>query len=386
VDLSFTSEQEDLRARARDWLARHHPGPLPPDLAGRHRVLRAWQQELYDAGWVGLGWPREYGGQGGSAVDQIVFNQELARAKAPPPVGLVSLEVVGPTILRFGTEAQRRRHVAPLLRGDELWCQGFSEPGAGSDLASLETRATLEGDGFVVSGHKIWTTWAQYAEWCAVLARTRPDAPRHAGISYLLVDMRSPGITVRPIAQMTGDEEFSEIFFDAVRVPGENVLGPLHGGWTVAMDTLQHERGPAALRRQVEFRVALDDLVEQLLAADHPDLDDPAVLERLGECEVLVEVMQAQGYRTVDRIRQDALGEETSIEKLLLTETDQRLFTLALELLHDPRTATALDDSTLDRARWIHDYLFSRAASIYGGTSQIQRTIVAQRLLRLPKG
>ncbi len=349
-------------------------------------MLRAWQRQLYDAGWVGLGWPREYGGQGGSAIDQIIFNQEMARAKAPPPVGLVSLEVVGPTILGFGTEAQRRRHVAPLLRGDELWCQGFSEPGAGSDLASLRTRATADGDALVVTGHKVWTTWAQYAEWCAVLARTDPDRPRHAGISYLLVNMRSPGITVRPIVQMTGDEEFSEIFLDEVRVPLENVLGPLHGGWAVTMDTLQHERGPAALRRQVEFRVALDELMQQLLDEDHPDLDDATVLERLGECEVLVEVMQAQGYRTVDRIRDGALGEETSIEKLLLTETDQGLFALALELLEDPRTATALDGSVLDRARWLHDYLFSRAASIYGGTSQIQRTIVAQRLLGLPRG
>ena len=365
------------------WLDGESIPSLPSDLDASFRMQCEWQRRLYDAGWLGLGWPEEYGGRGGTVVDQLIINRELARVGAPLPAGLIGLEIVGPTILHYGTDVQKRRLVAPLLNGTEIWCQGFSEPGAGSDLASLRTRGEVRGDSIVVTGQKVWTSWAQYSRWCAVLVRTDEDAPRHKGITYLLVDLESSGITVRPLVQMTGDAEFSEVFFDAVEVPVQNVLGGMENGWKLAMATLGFERGPFAVRRQVELRMALDDLAGEVQRSGAAD--DPIVRRRIGRCEALVEALGAQSLRTIDRITNDGPVDESSIDKLLLTEAEQELYGLALDLLGPRRTVPELTPEGVDAARWIHGYLYSRSASIYGGSSEIQRGIIAQRMLELPR-
>jgi alkylation response protein AidB-like acyl-CoA dehydrogenase len=296
---------------------------------------------------------------------------------------LIGLEIVGPTILHHGNEQQKQRYLAPLIAGTEIWSQGFSEPEAGSDLASLRTRGEARGDVIVVTGQKVWTSWAQYAKWCAVLARTDDDAPKHRGISYLLVDLESPGITVRPLVQMTGDAEFGEVFFDEVEVPAENVLGGMNNGWALAMATLGFERGPFAVRRGIELRIALDDLardIGRLQAAD-----DPVVRRRLGRCEAVVEALGAQSLRTIDRITNDGPMDESSVDKLLLTQAEQELFALALEVLGPARTIADAAAEGVSARRWIHGYLYSRSASIYGGSSEIQRGIVAHRMLGLPR-
>jgi alkylation response protein AidB-like acyl-CoA dehydrogenase len=380
MDLPATEEQRRFRLDIRAWLTDAVPRHLPLALDERFQALRMWQRTLYDAGWIGWGWPSEYGGRGGSVVEQLVVYQELARARAPMPAGLVALEVVGPTIAHYATPDQGRRFVPPLLRGDEIWSQGFSEPDSGSDLASLSTRAVEDGESFVITGQKVWTSWAQYSQWCAVLARTDPEAKRHDGISYLLVDLSSPGVEVRPLVQLTGDAEFSEIFFDSVRVPRSNLLGSLNEGWKVAMATLSFERAPALLRRLTEIRVAFEELTREMCDALSPEELD-LIAERVGRCRVLIEAMEARGYRIVDRIRRGERGPEDSVDKLFLTRTEQAVFALALDVLPD-RTAFAPGDALTGR-RWLHDYLFSRAASIYGGTSEIQRNIVAGRLLGL---
>ena len=377
--LPYTDEQHRFRTEVRGWLAASAPRELPEGLDERFARLRDWQRELYDAGWIGWGWPEDHGGRGGSVVEQLIVYQEIARARAPMPAGLVALEVVGPTIAHYATPEQAVRFVPPLLRGDELWSQGFSEPGSGSDLASLSTRAVVDGDELVITGQKVWTSWAQVSQWCAVLARTDPDAERHHGISYILVDLASPGVEVRPLVQVTGDAEFSELFLDSVRVPRANVLGALNDGWNVAMATLSFERSPALLRRSAELRIALDELVSMIRETRPPSAQE-LLAERVGRCQVLMTAMEARGYRIVDRIRSGERTPEDSIDKLFLTHTEQAIFALALDALPD-RTAFAPDDGAGRRA--LRDYLYGRAASVYGGTSEIQRDIVAGRLLGL---
>jgi alkylation response protein AidB-like acyl-CoA dehydrogenase len=384
MDIDLSPAQEDLAHRAREWLAVHKPVDISGDLDQRVRQLQDWQRALYDAGFLGLGWPEEFGGAGGTLLDRIVFNQELARSRAPMPVGLVSLEVVGPTILEFGTPEQKHRLLPPLLRGDELWCQGFSEPDAGSDLAALRTRATEVEAGWHVTGQKVWTSWAQFSSWCAVLARTDADATGHRGISYLLVEMERPGITIRPLEQMTGDPEFSEVFFDDVLVDVDMVLGSPGDGWRLAMATLGYERGPFSLRQQFELRVALDEVVEQLIDSDRSPLDDPHALRELGRAEMFMEALSALGFETVTRLLSQPDPAANSIDKLFLGQVEQVVYAYALDQLGPHRTTLAPVGS-LDTRRWVQEYLYSRAATIYGGTSQIQRGIVATRVLNLPR-
>jgi alkylation response protein AidB-like acyl-CoA dehydrogenase len=379
VNLPFTPAQRRFRSDVRDWLTLAAPRDLPEDLDERFARLRDWQRALYDAGWIGWGWSTEFGGRGGSVVEQLIVYQELARARAPMPAGLVALEVVGPTIAHYATPEQARRFLPPLLRGDEIWSQGFSEPDSGSDLASLSTRAVPDGDDLLITGQKVWTSWAQFSQWCAVLARTDPDAERHHGISFVLVDLSSPGVEVRPLVQITGDAEFSELFFDSVRVPRGNVLGGFNDGWSVAMATLSFERSPALLRRQAEIRFAFDEIVVEIRGR-LSESEQELVAERVGRCDVLMKALEARGYRIVDRIRAGEHTAEDSIDKLFLTQVEQAVFALALDVLPD-RTAFATDDSV--GRRWLHEYLFGRAASVYGGTSEIQRNIVAGRLLGL---
>jgi alkylation response protein AidB-like acyl-CoA dehydrogenase len=375
---------DTFRQQARRWLAGVGSLALSPAYEERSHQLRDWQRRLYDAGWVGIQWPEAYGGRGLSESHALVFAEELAAARLPMPVGTIGLEVVGPTILRFGTEEQRTRLLPPLLRGDELWCQGFSEPEAGSDIASLRTRARANGDELVISGHKIWTSWATDAQWCAVLARTDPASKRHRGISYLLVDMRSEGVTVAPIVQITGDAEFNEVFLDEVRIPAGNVLGEFGQGWKLALDTLGNERAGFAIRRTVENQTAFIDLVHALRDQGEPD-DETA--EIVGSLFVTLRTCEAQTRATAQRIAAGQVQTPIdSLDKLALTDSEQHLYAAASELLGAQRMVGGASVHGLAASDWTKDLLYARAASVYGGSSQIQRMIIAERHLGLPRG
>ena len=372
--LEATESQRRLQDEIRDFLAAERPdaGRLPRSLEDRMEALRAWQARCYEAGYVGRAWPREFGGGGGAAAEQIIIDQELAAAGAPEFVNVVGLDVLGPSLLRFGNDEQRRRYIPAILSAEEIWCQGFSEPEAGSDLASLRTRAVEHPGHFVLSGQKTWVSWGQFARWCGVLARTEDGGPKHRGISMLIVDMASPGVDVRPMTQITGHAEFCELFLDDVVVPKQNLLSERGDGWKIAMHTLGHERGTAALPRQVKLRTWLDRLVRDAGARER--LDDPLVQVEIARALIGVEVLRHHAYRTVGEfLNGGAVGPDSSSVKLLMAEAEQRLAASALEI------AGHGDEF------WSETYLYSRAASVYGGTAQIQRNIIADRILALPQ-
>jgi alkylation response protein AidB-like acyl-CoA dehydrogenase len=388
--LTATDSERRLQEELRGFLASERPdaGRLPRPLAERMEALRAWQARCYEAGYVGRAWPQEFGGGGAPAAEQIIIDQELAAAGAPEFANVVGLDVLGPSLLRFGSDDQRRRYIPPILAAEEIWCQGFSEPDAGSDLASLRTRADEHGDHFVVSGQKTWVSWGQFARWCGVLARTQDAGPKHRGISMLIVDMRSPGVELRPMTQTTGHAEFCELFLDDVVVPRENLLGDLGDGWRIAMHTLGHERGTAALPRQVKLRTWLDRAVrvasERTVDGD-PLIADPGAQLALARASVAVEVLRHHAYRTVGEfLNGGAVGPDSSSVKLLMAEAEQRLAATAIELL-GPTIEHAEPDAADEDGFWNETYLYSRAASVYGGTQQIQRDIIADRVLALPK-
>src|SRR3954465_6325688 len=377
--LTPSDSERRLQDEIRAFLAAEAPDArrLPRALDERIEALRAWQARCHAAGYVGRAWPSEFGGGGRPAAEQIVIDQELAAAGAPELVNVVGLDVLGPSLLRFGTDEQRPRHIPAILSADAIWCQGFSEPDAGSDLASLRTRAVEHDDHFVVSGQKTWVSWGQFARWCGVLARTDEGAARHRGISMLIVDMRSPGLEVRPMTQITGHAEFCELFLDDVVVPKENLLGGRGDGWKIAMHTLGHERGTAALPRQVKLRTWLDRAV-RLSAQRRLDgealIEDPQAQVALARALIGVEVLRHHAYRTVGEfLNGGAVGPDSSTVKLLMAEAEQRLAASAFEILGP------------EDEFWTETYLYSRAASVYGGTQQIQRNIIADRILALPQ-
>jgi len=384
-------DEARLRAEVRAFLAENAPSAtdLPRSLDVRIEALRGWQARCHRAGYVGRAWPREFCGGGRPPVEQIVVDQELAAAGAPEFVNVVGLDVLGPSLLRFGTEQQRQRHIPPILDAREIWCQGFSEPEAGSDLASLRTRAAVKEGHFVLSGQKTWVSWGQFARWCGVLARTEgPGRPRHQGISMLIVDMNSPGVDVRPMTQITGHAEFCELFFDDVLVPEQNLLSNRGDGWKIAMYTLGHERGTAALPRQVKLRTWLDRLAAALgdrALEGRALLDDPGAQVALAQAMVGIEVLRYHAQRTVGEfLSGGAVGPDSSSVKLLMAEAEQRLAATAVELL-GPAMEQAGPAEHDEDAFWEETYLYSRAASVYGGTRQIQRNIIADRVLALPQ-
>src|SRR4051794_28924281 len=390
MQLRATAEERALQDEVRSFLAQAPQvgAALPRALDDRMTVLREWQASCYAAGFVGRAWPQEFGGGGRPPVEQIIVDQELAAAGAPELVNVVGLDVLGPTLLRFGSDEQRRRYTPPILSAQEIWCQGFSEPDAGSDLASLRTRAVEHDDHFVLSGQKTWVSWGQYARWCGVLARTDESVARHRGISMLVVDMQSPGVEVRPMTQITGHAEFSELFLDDVVVPAANLLSERGDGWKIAMHTLGHERGTAALPRQVKLRTWLDRAVRVAARREldgAPLLEDPLNQVELARAYIGIEVLRHHAYRTVGEfLNGGAVGPDSSSVKLLMAEAEQRLAATALEVLgaataHDDPAEAAEDDF------WSETYLYSRAASVYGGTQQIQRSIIADRILSLPQ-
>jgi alkylation response protein AidB-like acyl-CoA dehydrogenase len=390
MQLEATESERRLQDEIRSFLATERPDAarLPRSLEDRMEALRAWQARCYEAGYVGRAWPLEFGGGGGPAAEQIIIDQELAAAGAPEFANVVGLDVLGPSLLRFGTDDQRRHHIPAILAAEEIWCQGFSEPDAGSDLASLRTRAEERGDHFVVSGQKTWVSWGQFARWCGVLARTSDAGPRHRGISMLILDMRSPGVELRPMTQITGHAEFCELFLDDVVVPRANLLGELGDGWKIAMHTLGHERGTAALPRQVKLRTWLDRAVRVAGARTvdgEPLIGDPGAQVALARALVGVEVLRHHAYRTVGEfLNGGAIGPDSSSVKLLMAEAEQRLAATVLDVL-GPTLEHADPEALVENDFWYETYLYSRAASVYGGTQQIQRNIIADRVLALPQ-
>jgi len=374
-----SEKAEDFRDRVRTWLAEHLRGEFAAlrGLGGpgrEHEAFEerlAWERELATGGWNCLGWPVEHGGQGATLEQQVVFHEEYALADAPAKVGHFGQELLGPTLIAFGSPEQQRRFLPPIVAAEELWCQGYSEPGAGSDLAAVSTSARLEGDEWVITGQKVWTSLAQHAEWCFVLARTEPGSVRHHGLSYLLVPMRQSTIDVRPIRQLTGTAEFNEVFFDGARTERGLVVGEPGDGWRVAMGTLAFERGVATLGQQVGFRRELT-----ALTALARGLDDPVVAERIDRAWVGLEVMRAHAVRTLG----DTSPGTASVAKLVWANWHKSLGELAM-LVRGAAGMAAPDG--LDE--WQRLYLFTRADTIYGGSDEVQRNIIAERVLGLPR-
>jgi alkylation response protein AidB-like acyl-CoA dehydrogenase len=388
MDLSFTPAEERFRAELRAWLAANPPGDEPDRLDDWVAYGKAWQRTLYEAGWCGVHWPKQYGGRGASLIEQIIFQEEMARARTPLLINLAGLTMGGPVLIAHGTDAQKRRHLQAILAADEIWCQGFSEPNAGSDLAALKTRAALDGDSFIVNGQKVWTSFARYADWCMLLVRTDPDAPKHKGITFLLAHMHSPGITVRPLRQISGEEDFNEVFFEDVRVPRANVIGQINAGWDIAITTLMHERQTLIFSRQLQSRVALNDLLS--LARRHPAATpaarQPLLRQKLAAAYIDSEAMKYTALRNLTKtLRGGVPGPEGSIEKLFWSEMYQRLLDTAVELEGPYGQLLKGSPHTLDDGAWPHLMLYSRGRTIAAGSSEIQRNIIAERVLGLPR-
>jgi len=396
MDFSFSAEEERFRQDLREWLKNH----LPPGWGtsafkvprGDERIqfLRDWQRNLHAGGYLGLSWPKEYGGRGASMIELAIFNEEMARVEAPGPLNVLGLSMAGPTIIVHGTEEQKKRYLLKILNCDEIWCQGFSEPGSGSDVASIRTKAELKGDEFVVNGQKVWTSLAHIADWCMLLVRTDPNAPKHRGMSYLLVDMKSPGITVRPLKQMTGESEFNEVFFEDVRVPRANLVGEMNNGWGVALTTLMNERGTASFGTQARFRIIYDNLVtlaKKSAVNGRPAAQDPLIRQQLAQHLIDVEILKYNCFRNFTRLlRGGTPGPEGSILKLWWSELNQRMQETAMTL--QGSYGQLLRDSpwAVESGRWQYNFLRSRANTIEAGTSEIQRNIIAERVLQMPKG
>ena len=383
MDLRDTPAEAAFREELRAWLAEHLPPQLQGHRGGAARFegpeLRAWSRALYDASYAGLTWPTEYGGGGAPYTFQAIFLEEMARAEAPPHVGVIGLGMAGPTILAHGSEEQKSRYLRPILSADEIWCQGFSEPGAGSDLAGVRTSAMLDGDRFVVEGQKVWSSFAHIADWCILLARSDPGSSRHAGLTYLIVDMHSSGVDVRPLRQLTGEAEFNEIFFTGVEVPTENVLGEIGGGWQVAMTTLLHERGTLGFALQASLEVQVRKLVA--LARDRGA--GPVQREAIAREWTEMQALRLTNYRALSQLVKTGIpGPEGSIAKLVWSEANQRVTKLALELL-GPDAALSGENAPYG-GYWQHQQLRSRGNTIEAGTSEILRNIVAERVLGLP--
>ncbi len=377
MDLTFSEGEIAFRDELRAWFAANEPGAEPDgDEDVRYAWRRDFQRRLADGGWAAVHWPREYGGRGASLTESAIFFEELGRSGAPLPANVLGLLLAGPTIMTWGSAAQKDRYLAPILTADEIWCQGFSEPDAGSDLASLKTRAVRDGEDWLVTGQKVWTSGAQYSKWCMLVARTDPEAPKHKGLTYFLMDMEQPGVQIRPLRQITGEPEFNELFLDNVRIPHENVLGGEGNGWKVALTTLMNERAGLGFFLQVRLRQLLDRVIAE--AARAGLLEDPVVADRLGELHLRTEIVRLTAYRGLTAIEKYGQpGPEGSLTKWMWSDTNQRLTQLAVDLL-GPRALRAEDP-------WAYELLRARGNSIEGGTTQVLKNIVAERVLGLPK-
>ncbi|MEZ5171256.1 MAG: acyl-CoA dehydrogenase family protein [Acidimicrobiia bacterium] len=397
MDLRFAPEDDEFRARLRSWLAEHAgrledassvmKGVGGAGIMDAIQMARDWQRILWEAGYVGLSWPERYGGQNASLTEQVIVAEELAAVRTPPLINTIGLTILGPTLIRHGTEHQRERFLPKILSAEELWCQGFSEPEAGSDLAALTTRADINGDDFVVNGQKVWTSLAPIADWCFLLVRTDPDAPKREGISYLLCDMTTPGLTVTPLRNAAGGIHFSEMFFDDVRVPRANLVGDLNRGWQIARTTLEHERsGLSSVLALEQNLTRLRQTACNTSRGDGRAIDDQAIRRELAQRWVELEGLRHLGYRTLsDQLAGRPPGANTSVGKLFAAQLRQRIARLALTIEGPLASVTKKSPHVIDRGRWNAVYFDALGHSIGGGTSEIQRNTIAERVLGLPR-
>ncbi|HTK89231.1 MAG TPA: acyl-CoA dehydrogenase [Verrucomicrobiae bacterium] len=398
MDFTLTPEQQSFRDEIRSWLKKN----LPKDWTSRvqaasdvpreeaYDFLRQWQRKMYEAGFVGLTWPKESGGRGLTFMEEMILQEEMALAKAPPVLNILAVGMAGPTINAYGTEEQKKRYPPKMLSCEEIWCQGYSEPNSGSDLAALQTRAVKDGDHYVINGQKVWTSLAHIADWMMLLARTDPDAPKHKGITYFLVDMHAPGVTVKPLKQITGDAEFNEVYFDNVRIHESQILGGLNNGWAVGLTTLMYERLALGFGLQVRLRIALDGLVDLARRSSKngtPATKDPVTRQKLAQLWIDTEVFKYTGARAITKLLKGELpGPEASTGKMMWVEGHQRLQELAMELEGPYSQLTKGSRWAVENGLWQYGFLRSRANSIEGGTTEIQRNIIGERVLGLPKG
>jgi alkylation response protein AidB-like acyl-CoA dehydrogenase len=394
MDFNYSEEAEAFRRELRSWLDTNLP---PRSSEGRPEFMLGdgsdwdfhlqWHKKMHAAGWVGVSWPREYGGRGATLEQQVVYAEELARSNAPGLVNGIGIGLVGPTLIHWGTEEQKQRYIPKILSAEEIWCQGYSEPNAGSDVASLHTRAVDEGDYFVVNGQKVWTSGAHRADWCILLTRTDPEAPKHKGISYLLTDMHSPGITVRPLVQITGERGFNEVFFEDVRIPKRNLVGPKNQGWQVAVTTLMFERTGMAGRDFAGQVTELAKLATRLERNKATAWEDSSVRQAIAGFACEAAALRYSNLRQLTRrLKGLPPGPEGSASKLITSELNLRMTKFAMELLGPYAQIQTKSAYAVDHGKWLYRMLAARMLTIAGGTSEIQHNIIGERVLGLPKG
>ncbi|MBP1687359.1 MAG: acyl-CoA dehydrogenase [Deltaproteobacteria bacterium] len=390
MDLHFSEADEAFRKEIAQWLAQNLTGEFavlrgrggPGDEHALVKERHAWERTLGAAGWTCVGWPTDCGGRGLSLMQQVIYFEEYARAGGPGRLGHIGEGLAGPTIIAFGSEEQKRRFLPGIVKGDDIWCQGYSEPNAGSDLANVQTKAELVGDEWVITGQKIWTSGAEWSDWCFVLCRTDPSAePKHRGISYLLVPMRQPGIEIRPIRQMTGDSEFSEVFFDGARTAANNVVGKVNDGWKVAMGTLAFERGASTLGQQLNFQNELEQVIA--IARTNGAAKDPVMRQRLAEAWIGLRIMRFNALRAFSHSDGAELNREAMITKLYWATWHRSMGKLAMDVLG--AHSEIADDAPYALSRLQRLFLFTRSDTIYAGTNQIQRNIISERALGMPR-
>lgn len=394
MDFNYSTEQEAYRMDVRRWLEANQPPPL--NRQEKERVdddamwqrLKAWHQKLYHAGWAGLTWPKEYGGRGATFIEQVIFQQEIGRLGLPMGSNVLGVIMTGPAIMQWGTEEQKKRYLQPILSGDETWCEGMSEPAAGSDLAAIQMRAELHGDEFIVNGQKVWTTIAHRSDFCQLFVRTDPDAPKHKGMSALLVDMKAPGVSVRPLKQITGDSEFNEIFFEDVHVPKDNLLGPLNMGWQVLVSTLMHERFGIGetLGGTEQTLQELIGVARRVKMNGHTAIDEDDIRQQLAQFAIEVNAKKYNGLRSLTkRLKGQQPGAEASISKLISTDLQQRMIKFSTRLLGS-HAMIERRSPFAPNGDWMRRILGSESMTIAGGTSAVQKNMIGERILQLPKG
>jgi alkylation response protein AidB-like acyl-CoA dehydrogenase len=390
MDLSFSREEEAFRSDVRAWLEANLKGDFAM-LRGRggpgdeHSFVEeriAWTKRMGEAGWNCIGWPREHGGRAATLNQEVIFNEEYVRAQGPGRIGHIGETLLGPTLIHFGSDEQKKRFLPPIVAGEELWCQGYSEPNAGSDLANVQTKARLVGDEWVIEGQKIWTSLAFWSEWCFVVCRTDPESERHKGLSYLLVPMSQPGVQIVPIKQMTGDSEFAEVFFDGAKTHKDHVVGGVGNGWKVAMGTLAFERGASTLAQQAQFEREMSLVVE--IAKANGAAKDPHLRQRLADAYIGLKILRLNALRILSAQEGAELGREASISKLAWSNWHRDFGKLAMDVLGPE--ANVAEGAPYELSLLQKVYLFSRSDTIYAGTNEIQRNIIAERALGMPKG
>jgi len=376
VDLTLSPNEQAFSDELRGWLSENHPGEEPAGDEAAFEFRIAWQKQLHAAGYAGLSWPEEYGGKGATLIEQAIFGEEMARAKAPSTANVLGLVMGGPVVIAHGTEEQKQRYLEPILSAEEIWCQGFSEPESGSDLASLKTKAVKSNGEWLVTGQKVWTTFAHHAKWCMLVARTDQDAPKHKGLTYFLMDMEQDEVQTRPLRQITGEAEFNELFMEEARIPDENVIGGVGNGWGVAITTLMHERAGLGAASAAQVKIVLGQLLE--LARERGVDDDPIVRQKIATLLIEAEALRLNAWRGLTQIMKTGVpGPEGSLPKLQWSAVNQGITELAMEIRGE--------EAAVKESDWTYRFLRARANSIEGGTTEILKNIIAERVLGLPK-